>query len=203
MDLYLCQKNKVNTNFLSSKYFIISAPSGSGKSSLANFLLSKENSLAFSISSTTRRKRKYEVHGKDYYFISNDEFENHIALNNFIEWEQVYKGDFKGTLKSEIKRLTDDGKNIIFDVDVIGGLNLKKYFGDDALSIYVDVPSINVLEQRLKSRGSEIVKEIDERIGKAKFEMTKKNLFDVILMNDKFDEASSNIYELITNFLKK
>ena len=188
---------------MSSKYFIISAPSGSGKSSLANFLLSKENSLAFSISSTTRRKRKYEVHGKDYYFISNDEFENHIALNNFIEWEQVYKGDFKGTLKSEIKRLTDDRKNIIFDVDVIGGLNLKKYFGDDALSIYVDVPSINVLEQRLKSRGSEIVKEIDERIEKAKFEMTKKNLFDVILMNDKFDEASSNIYELITNFLKK
>ena len=180
---------------MSSKYFIISAPSGSGKSSLANFLLSKENSLAFSISSTTRRKRKYEVHGKDYYFISNDEFENHIALNNFIEWEQVYKGDFKGTLKSEIKRLTDDGKNIIFDVDVIGGLNLKKYFGDDALSIYVDVPSINVLEQRLKSRGSEIVKEIDERIEKAKFEMTKKNLFDVILMNDKFDEASSNIYD--------
>ena len=188
---------------MSYKYFIISAPSGSGKSSLANFLLSKENSLAFSISSTTRRKRKYEVHGKDYYFISNDEFENHIALNNFIEWEQVYKGDFKGTLKSEIKRLTDNGKNIIFDVDVIGGLNLKKYFGDDALSIYVDVPSFDILEKRLKSRGSEVVKEIDERIEKAKFEITQKEYFDVVLMNDEFDKASLKIYEIIKNFLRE
>ena len=186
---------------MNSKYFIISAPSGSGKSSLANFLLDKEKSLAFSISSTTRKKRESEVHGKDYYFITKDEFKNHIDSNNFIEWEQVYKDDYKGTLKSEIKRLVDVGKHIIFDVDVVGGINLKKYFGDDALSIYVDVPSFDILEKRLKSRGSEVVKEIDERIEKAKFEITQKEYFDVVLMNDEFDKASLKIYEIIKNFI--
>ena len=202
MDLYLCQKTKEKL-ILNSKYFIISAPSGSGKSSLANFLLDKEKSLAFSISSTTRKKRESEVHGKDYYFITKDEFKNHIDSNNFIEWEQVYKDDYKGTLKSEIKRLVDAGKHIIFDVDVVGGINLKKYFGDDALSIYVDVPSFDILEKRLKSRGSEVVKEIDERIEKAKFEITQKEYFDVILMNDEFDKASLKIYEIIKNFLRE
>ena len=188
---------------MNSKYFIISAPSGSGKSSLANFLLDKDKSLAFSISSTTRKKRESEVHGKDYYFITKDEFKNHIDSNNFIEWEQVYIDDYKGTLKSEIKRLVDAGKHIIFDVDVVGGINLKKYFGDDALSIYVDVPSFDILEQRLKSRGSEVVKEIDERIGKAKFEITQKEHFDVVLMNDEFDKASLKIYEIIKNFIRE
>ena len=202
MDLYLCQKTKEKL-ILNSKYFIISAPSGSGKSSLANFLLGKEKSLAFSISSTTRKKRDSEVHGKDYYFITKDEFKNHIDSNNFIEWEQVYKDDYKGTLKSEIKRLVDAGKHIIFDVDVVGGINLKKYFGDDALSIYVDVPSFDILEKRLKSRGSEVVKEIDERIEKAKFEITQKEYFDVVLMNDEFDKASLKIYEIIKNFLRE
>ena len=202
MDLYLCQKTKEKL-ILNSKYFIISAPSGSGKSSLANFLLGKEKSLAFSISSTTRKKRESEVHGKDYYFITKDEFKNHIDSNNFIEWEQVYKDDYKGTLKSEIKRLVDAGKHIIFDVDVVGGINLKKYFGDDALSIYVDVPSFDILEKRLKSRGSEVVKEIDERIEKAKFEITQKEFFDVVLMNDEFDKASLKIYEIIKNFLRE
>tara|TARA_B100000989_G_scaffold21927_2_gene14404 strand:- start:270 stop:836 length:567 start_codon:yes stop_codon:yes gene_type:complete len=188
---------------LNSKYFIISAPSGSGKTSLANFLLSKDKSLAFSISSTTRKKRDGEVQGKDYYFITKDEFKNHIDSNNFIEWEQVYKDDYKGTLKSEIKRLVDANKHIIFDVDVVGGINLKKYFGDDALSIYIDVPSFDILEQRLNSRGSELVKEIDERISKAKFEIKQKEYFDVVLMNDEFNEASLNIYELIKNFMKE
>lgn len=202
MDLYLCQKTKEKL-ILNSKYFIISAPSGSGKSSLANFLLDKEKSLAFSISSTTRKKRESEVHGKDYYFITKDEFKNHIDSNNFIEWEQVYKDDYKGTLKSEIKRLVDAGKHIIFDVDVVGGINLKKYFGDDALSIYVDVPSFDILEKRLKSRGSEVVKEIDERIEKAKFEIKQKEHFDVVLMNDEFDKASFKIYEIIKNFIRE
>ena len=202
MDLYLCQKTKEKL-ILNSRYFIISAPSGSVKSSLANFLLDKDKSLAFSISSTTRKKRESEVHGKDYYFITKDEFKNHIDSNNFIEWEQVYKDDYKGTLKSEIKRLVDAGKHIIFDVDVVGGINLKKYFGDDALSIYVDVPSFDILEKRLKSRGSEVVKEIDERIEKAKFEITQKEYFDVVLMNDEFDKASLKIYEIIKNFLRE
>ena len=149
---------------MKSKYFIISAPSGSGKSSLANYLLSKEDSLAFSISSTTRTRRENEIEGVDYYFISKEKFKKHIQLSNFIEWEQVYTNDYKGTLKSEIDRLVESGKNIIFDVDVVGGLNLKKYFGDEALSIFIDVPSVDDLEDRLKSRGSEEHNEILERI---------------------------------------
>ena len=188
---------------MNSKYFIISAPSGSGKSSLANYLLGKEDSLAFSISSTTRSRREKEVDGVDYYFISKEQFKEHIKLNDFIEWEQVYSNDYKGTLKSEIKRLVDSGKNIIFDVDVVGGLNLKKYFGEAALSIFIDVPSFESLKDRLKSRGSEADKDIQERINKAKFEVTKKDLFDIILMNDKLSEASPQIHKLVKSFLIK
>jgi len=186
---------------LKSKYFIISAPSGSGKSSLANYLLSKEDSLAFSISSTTRNRREKEINGVDYYFISKEQFKEHIKLNDFIEWEQVYTDDYKGTLKSEINRLVNLGKNIIFDVDVVGGLNLKKYFGEEALSIFIDVPSVEALEERLKSRGSEEDKEIRERINKARFEITKKELFDVILMNDDLSVASPKILKLVKSFL--
>ncbi|MFL2991364.1 MAG: guanylate kinase [Cytophagales bacterium] len=188
---------------MKSKYFIISAPSGSGKSSLANYLLSKDESLAFSISSTTRTKRENEIDGVHYYFISKEQFKEHIKLNDFIEWEQVYADDFKGTLKSEIKRLVNLGKNIIFDVDVVGGLNLKKYFGEEALSIFIDVPSFESLKERLETRGSEADKEIQERINKAKFEVTKKDLFDVILMNDNLSEASPQIHKLVKNFLIK
>ena len=176
---------------MKSKYFIISAPSGSGKSSLANYLLSKEDSLAFSISSTTRNRREKEINGVDYYFISKEQFKEHIKL----------KDDYKGTLKSEINRLVNLGKNIIFDVDVVGGLNLKKYFGEEALSIFIDVPSVEALEERLKSRGSEGNKEIRERINKARFEITKKELFDVILMNDDLSVASPKILKLVKSFL--
>lgn len=188
---------------MNSKYFIISAPSGSGKSSLANYLLSKEDSLAFSISTTTRSRREKEVDGVDYYFISKEQFKEHIELNDFIEWEQVYSNDYKGTLKSEIKRLVDSGKNIIFDVDVVGGLNLKKYFGEAALSIFIDVPSFESLKERLESRGSEADKDIQERVNKAKFEVTKKDLFDVILMNDDLSKASPQIHKLVKSFLTK
>ena len=188
---------------MSTKYFIISAPSGSGKSSLANYLLKRNKSLAFSISSTTRKIRDNEIDGIDYYFISRREFLNHIDSKNFIEWEQVYKNDYKGTLKSEIKRLSDLRKNIIFDVDVLGGINLKKYFGNDALSIYVDVPSIEILKDRLKNRGSEADEIINERIEKAKYEITKKDSFDVILMNDDLSKASKKIHEMVKKFLNK
>jgi len=188
---------------LKSKYFIISAPSGSGKSSLANYLLSKDDSLAFSISSTTRTKRENEIDGVHYYFISKEQFKEHIKLNDFIEWEQVYADDFKGTLKSEINRLVNLGKNIIFDVDVVGGLNLKKYFGEEALSIFIDVPSFESLKDRLESRGSEADKDIQERINKAKIEVTKKDLFDVILMNDNLSVASPKILNLVKSFLTK
>ena len=149
-----------------SKFIIISAPSGSGKSTLTSHLLINISSLSFSVSSTTRAMRKNEVHGVNYYFISNDEFKKNIDNQNFVEWEQVYNNDYKGTLKSEIDRLVSNGKNIIFDVDVVGGLNLKKYFRKKSLSIFVDVPSFKDLEKRLKKRGTDLKENIEERLQK-------------------------------------
>ena len=154
-----------------SKFIIISAPSGSGKSTLASHLLSNIPSLSFSVSSTTREKRKNEIHGKNYYFISSKDFKENINKENFVEWEQVYNDDYKGTLKSEVERLVSQGKNIIFDVDVVGGINLKKYFGDDSLSIFIEVPSLKDLEERLMRRGTDLKEQIEERINKAKIEI--------------------------------
>ena len=186
-----------------SKYIILSAPSGSGKSTLANYLLSEVESLSFSISSTTREMRRNEKNGIDYYFITYDEFKKNIDEGNFIEWEQVYNNDFKGTLKSEIKRLVDEKKNIIFDVDVVGGLNLKKYFGKDSLSIFIDVPSIEDLENRLLRRGTDSKKNIQERLRKAKKEISLKNNFDLIIMNDNILQSKNIILRDVNKFLSE
>ena len=186
-----------------SKYIILSAPSGSGKSTLANYLLSEVGSLSFSISSTTREMRRNEKNGIDYYFITYDEFKKNIDEGNFIEWEQVYNNDFKGTLKSEIKRLVDEKKNIIFDVDVVGGLNLKKYFGKDSLSIFIDVPSVEDLENRLLSRGTDSKKNIQERLRKAKKEISLKNNFDLIIMNDNILQSKNIILRDVNKFLSE
>ena len=186
-----------------SKYIILSAPSGSGKSTLANYLLSEVKSLSFSISSTTREMRRNEKNGIDYYFITYDEFKKNIDEGNFIEWEQVYNNDFKGTLKSEIKRLVDEKKNIIFDVDVVGGLNLKKYFGKDSLSIFIDVPSIEDLENRLLRRGTDSKKNIQERLRKAKKEISLKNNFDLIIMNDNILQSKNIILRDVNKFLSE
>ena len=186
-----------------SKYIILSAPSGSGKSTLATYLLSEIGSLSFSISSTTREMRKNEKNGIDYYFITYDEFKKNIDEGNFIEWEQVYNNDFKGTLKSEINRLVNEKKNIIFDVDVVGGLNLKKYFGIDSLSIFVDVPSIDDLKIRLLERGTDLKENIQERLSKAKKETSLKNNFDVIIMNDNIIKAKNEILKIVTKFLSE
>tara|TARA_B100001113_G_scaffold311821_1_gene275906 strand:- start:642 stop:1205 length:564 start_codon:yes stop_codon:yes gene_type:complete len=184
-----------------SKYIILSAPSGSGKSTLASYLLDNIKSLSFSVSSTTRNIRKNEIHGIDYYFISKDKFNNHIKNGEFIEWEQVYNDDFKGTLKNEINRLLDNGKNIVFDVDVVGGLNLKKYFGKDSLSIFIDVPSLKDLELRLNKRGTDSDNKIKERLEKAKVEVSQKDKFDVIIMNSDFKKASKDILDVVMKFI--
>ncbi len=186
-----------------SKYIILSAPSGSGKSTLATYLLSEIGSLSFSISSTTREMRKNEKNGIDYYFITYDEFKKNIDKGNFIEWEQVYNNDFKGTLKSEIKRLVDKKKNIIFDVDVVGGLNLKKYFGKDSLSIFIDVPSVDDLENRLLRRGTDSKKNIQERLRKAEKEISLKNNFDLIIMNDNILKSKNIILRDVNKFLSE
>mgnify|MGYP000264109100 FL=1 len=184
-----------------SKYIILSAPSGSGKSTLTSYLLQNLQSLSFSVSSTTREIRKNEKDGVDYYFISKDEFNKHIKNDEFIEWEQVYNDDFKGTLKSEINRLIDEDKNIIFDVDVVGGLNLKKYFGSNSLSIFIDVPSLADLESRLNKRGTDNESKIKERVEKAKMEISHKDKFDEIIMNSNIKEASKDILDLVIKFL--
>ena len=186
-----------------SKFIIISAPSGSGKSTLASHLLTNISSLSFSVSSTTRAMRKNEVHGVNYYFISNHEFKKNIDDQNFVEWEQVYNNDYKGTLKSEIDRLVSNGKNIIFDVDVVGGLNLKKYFGKNSLSIFVDVPSFKDLEIRLKKRGTDLKENIEERLQKAKLETVEKEKFDVIIMNDNIEKSKIEILDIVNKFLKE
>ena len=188
---------------MKTKYIILSAPSGSGKSTIASFLLHEIESLSFSVSATNRKKRINENEGIDYYFISREKFESHIESNDFIEWEQVYNNDYKGTLKSEIKRLTDKNKNVIFDVDVIGGLNLKKYFGKDALSIYIDVPNLKSLEDRLNLRGTDLQENIKERLNKAKIEASQKNKFDVVIMNENIDSACEKISSTVNKFLSK
>ena len=157
---------------MGGKTIIFSAPSGSGKTTIVRHLLNKYPDLGFSISASTRDKRgRTEAHGKDYYFLSPEDFKKKIDDKEFIEWEEVYEGNFYGTLKSEIQRIWDQGKNVIFDVDVKGGLNLKKYFGDKSLAVFVKVPTLDILKERLKDRGTDTDESISRRLFKANFEM--------------------------------
>ena len=187
----------------SGKAIIFSAPSGSGKTSLVKELMKQVPDLGFSISACTRDKRgRHEVHGRDYYFLSIEEFKQKIDQDAFVEWEEVYAGNFYGTLKEEVLRIWKDGKAVIFDVDVKGGLALKKYFGDQALAIFVKVPSLDVLESRLNDRGTETEESLSRRIYKAKFEMTFEAQFDVTVFNDDFTRSSADAVALVTEFLK-
>ncbi len=170
---------------MSGKAIIFSAPSGSGKTTLVRYLLDNNSDLDFSVSASTRDRRgRTEQDGKDYHFLTPETFKQKIDNDEFVEWEEVYEGNFYGTLKSEIQRIWDAGKNVIFDVDVKGGINLKKYFGDKALSIFVKVPSLEVLTERLKDRGTETEESLSRRLFKVKFEMTFEDKFDVVLLND-------------------
>ena len=185
------------------KAIIFSAPSGSGKTSLVKHLMQQVSNLGFSISACTRDKRgRHEVHGRDYYFLSIDEFKKKIDADAFVEWEEVYAGNFYSTLKEEVHRIWNQGKAVIFDVDVKGGLALKKYFGDQALAIFVKVPSLDVLESRLNDRGTETEESLSRRIYKAKFEMTFEGQFDVTVFNDDFTRSSADAVALVTEFLK-
>lgn len=185
------------------KLIIFCAPSGSGKTTIVKHLLSTNEDLGFSISACTRDKRgRNEVHGKDYYFLTIDDFRKSIEADKFVEWEEVYSGGYYGTLKSEIDRLFAEGKNIIFDVDVKGGLKLKNYFKEKALAIFVEVPSIEELERRLRARGTETEDSLSKRLYKVKFEMTFKDKFDLILVNDEMEESFEKAQQLYDDFTK-
>jgi guanylate kinase len=189
---------------MAGKALIFSAPSGSGKTTLVHHLLSHNPSLGFSISASTRDKRgRTEQDGKDYYFLTPEEFKKRIDSNEFIEWEEVYAGNFYGTLKSEIERIWKEGKDVIFDVDVKGGINLKKYFGDKALAIFVKVPSVEVLEQRLRKRSTESDASLSQRLFKAKFEWEFQDKFDVVLVNEDLEKSCAEAQRLYDEFRKK
>lgn len=189
---------------MAGKAIIFSAPSGSGKTTIVRHLLETNTDLGFSISASTRDKRgRTEAHGKDYYFLTPAQFKEKIDSKEFIEWEEVYEGNFYGTLKSEIDRIWESGKNVIFDVDVKGGMNLKKYFGDRALSIFVKVPSLEVLKARLNDRGTESPESLSRRLFKANFEMSFQDQFDIVLINEDLTRSLAEAQHLYDQFKVK
>ncbi len=186
------------------KLIVFSAPSGSGKTTIVQFLLKqKELYLGFSISATSRPKRGKEIDGKDYYFISAAAFKNHVKNQDFVEFEEVYKDNFYGTLKSEVERIWALGKHVIFDIDVKGGLNIKRQFPKQTLAIFVQPPSIKVMEQRLRGRKTDSEEKIKERVAKAQHELPFAKDFDVILLNDVLEKAKTEAYQLVKDFIAK
>jgi guanylate kinase len=186
----------------SEKLIVFSAPSGSGKTTIVRHLVSTEElKLEFSVSACTRKKREGEVDGKDYYFLSVEQFRMKIDDNEFIEWEEVYKNLYYGTLKSEMERIRDNGNNVVFDVDVMGGLNLKRQFGKKALSVFVMPPSIEELQKRLEARGTDAPDKIRGRMAKAKFEMKYADKFDQILINDDLENTLKEAEQIVKKFL--
>jgi len=181
---------------------IISAPSGSGKTTVVNYLLLKDLNLGFSVSATTRQPRGQEINGKDYYFISTADFKKRIRNDEFVEWEEVYKNHFYGTLKSEIDRLWSEGKHVLFDVDAKGGINLKNIFGNKAIAIFIMPPSVGELKKRLMRRGTDNRNKIKVRIEKAIEEMKSASQFDHIVINDQLEKALNEAYEIVSSFLK-
>ncbi|HKK09889.1 MAG TPA: guanylate kinase [Bacteroidales bacterium] len=180
---------------------IFSAPSGAGKTTIVNYLLAQFPQLSFSISATSRPRRGDEKDGEHYYFMSEKEFRNKIAANEFVEWEEVYPNQFYGTLKSEVKRIWRNHKVVVFDVDVIGGLNIKELYGDKAKAIFISPPSIKHLEKRLRERGTESEESIKKRIEKAGMELTYGNRFDEVLINTDLDKAKADAEEIVKGFL--
>lgn len=184
-----------------NKVIIFSAPSGSGKTTIVQYLLKEFDSLQFSISATSRAPRGQEVDGKDYFFISQSEFEQRISSEQFVEYEQVYQGVYYGTLRSEVERLWAMGKTIVFDVDVKGGIRLKDIFKDQALSIFIMPPSIPELEARLRGRGTDSQENIAKRVAKASTEIEDAPYFDTTIVNDKLEQAKSEAFNTVSTFL--
>ncbi len=187
---------------MQEKLVIISAPSGAGKSTIVGRILPEMKNLEFSISATSRQPRGEEKNGEHYYFLSPDEFRNAVGEDAFIEWEEVYPDNFYGSLRSEVERLWKAGKAVIFDIDVVGGLNLKKQFGDKAIAIFVQPPSVEILEQRLRGRGTDSEEKIQTRLGKSKEELARAGEFDHVVVNDDLDVASDACRNLIERFLE-
>lgn len=187
---------------MEGKLFIFSAPSGSGKTTIVRTLLEKDLDIEFSISATSRPKRENETDGKDYYFLSADDFKEKIDKDEFVEWEEVYENRFYGTLKSELERIWNQGKHVIFDVDVVGGLSIKKKYQDKALSIFIMPPSIEELEKRLILRSTDSIEDIETRINKAKEELNYAEKFDIIIVNDNLDNAIMESEKVVNNFIK-
>lgn len=195
-----CSKS-VNRNM--AKVIIFSAPSGSGKSTIINYLMAQNLNLHFSISATSRPPRGTEKNGVEYFFLSPEEFKTLIAKGEFLEYEEVYKDRFYGTLKSQVDAQLERGENVVCDVDVLGGQNIKAYYGDKALSLFIQPLSIEVLKQRLESRGTDAPEVIKDRLARAEFELSYADKFDKVVVNDNLEDAQSEALSLIKNFLEK
>ena len=183
------------------KLIIVSAPSGAGKTTLVKHLLENLDSIEFSVSCATRNPREGEIHGKDYYFISTEEFKQKIDNQEFAEFEEVYEGSFYGTLKSEIERIWTKGNSVIFDIDVVGGINLKKIYPENSLSIFIMPPSVEELENRLRARNTETEEKLKMRVEKAEKELLLAPKFDKIIINDDLEKSKKEIVDLIQNWI--
>lgn len=186
---------------MTGKFIIFSAPSGAGKTTLVKHLLACRLPIEFSISATSRKPRVNEVEAKDYYFLSVEKFQEKIKNNQFIEWEEVYAGNYYGTLKSEVDRIWKSGKHVLFDIDVKGGLNIKKMYPDNAMSVFIMPPSIEELEHRLIVRSTDDIQTIRKRVDKAKLELSFANQFDIVIVNDNLEEAKYKVYKVVSDFI--
>ena len=183
------------------KLIVISAPSGAGKTSIVHFLLQKIEALSFSVSACSRGKRENETDGADYHFLGVEGFKSKISENSFLEWEEVYENQYYGTLKSELEIIWQKGKIVIFDVDVVGGLNIKKQYPSECLSIFIMPPSLETLKERLQNRGSESTESLEKRLAKAKEEIARSGEFDKVILNDDFDMACKEAKQLIQTYI--
>ena len=186
---------------MAGKLIIFSAPSGSGKSTIINYLLGQKLNLAFSISATSRPPRGMERNGVEYFFLSPEEFKQRIANNEFLEYEEVYENRFYGTLKSQVEKQLSEGQNVVFDVDVVGGCNIKKFYADRALSVFIQPPSVEELRRRLNGRGTDAPEVIESRIAKAEYELGFAPRFDVVITNDNLEQAEKEALDVISKFL--
>ena len=186
---------------MKGKLIIFSAPSGSGKSTIINYLLTQDLNLAFSISATSRPPRGEEKHGVEYFFLSPDEFRQRIANNEFLEYEEVYKDRYYGTLKAQVEQQLEAGQNVVFDVDVVGGCNIKKFYGERALSLFILPPSVDDLRRRLTGRGTDAPEVIEHRIAKAEYELSFAPRFDKVIINDDLETAKAEALKVIREFL--
>ena len=193
----------MSCNNFNGKLIVFSAPSGAGKTSIVKYLVDQDElNLGFSISATSRKKRGEEINGEDYYFLSTDEFKSHIKSDSFLEWEEVYRDNFYGTLKSEVKRIWGLGKHVIFDIDVSGGLRIKRKYPENTIAVFVKPPSIDELKIRLKKRKTETENKINMRISKASAEMATADLFDLVIENKILKSAQKEARNIVLDFIK-